>query len=35
MTEAEHMIDWLWRKYPNQPVRCATMIRILCNRERR
>ncbi|MET3232207.1 UNVERIFIED_ORG: hypothetical protein ABIC54_004412 [Burkholderia sp. 1263] len=32
MTTA-NMIDWLFARYPNQPVRCALMVRILCSRE--
>ena len=35
MTEAEKFIDWLFKRFPNQPVRCALMVRILCNREAR
>lgn len=35
MTEAEKLIDWLFARFPNQPVRCALMVRILCNREAR
>jgi hypothetical protein len=23
-------IDWIFRRFPNQPVRCALMVRILC-----
>jgi hypothetical protein len=33
MTETEKMIDWLWRRFPNQPVRCALMVRIIRSRE--
>lgn len=33
MTETKRMIDWLFVRFPNQPVRCALMVRILCNRE--
>jgi hypothetical protein len=33
VTDTEKMIDWLFARFPNQPVRCALMVRILCNRE--
>jgi hypothetical protein len=33
--DTEKMIDWLWKRFPNQPVRCALMVRILCGRDER
>lgn len=35
MTDTEKMIDWLFSRFPNQPVRCAALVRILCSREGR
>jgi hypothetical protein len=34
MTETARMIDWLFARFPNQPLRCALMVRILCSREK-
>lgn len=33
MTEREKMVEWLWARYPDQPLRVALMTRILSNRE--
>jgi hypothetical protein len=33
MTDLERTIEWIFARFPNQPLRCALMVRILCGRE--
>jgi hypothetical protein len=34
MTNLETVIDWAWKRFPNQPVRVAQLVRILCGKEK-